>query len=145
MDQAARRESEREIWDLIVALTLHGDHREDDKAVDLFIPDGTWIRGGKPYTGRQAMLASFKQGSQTAVTRHVTTNSRIEVKEDGTAESVTYYVAYRADPGTAEAKFPLPLGLPFSMGEWHDRFVRAPQGWRFSRREVKRLFQRPGD
>jgi len=140
MDQA-----KAEIWDLIVTLTHLSDHREDGKAVDLFIPDGTWVRGGKPYTGRAAMLQSFQQGSQTAVTRHVTTNARIEVKEDGTAESVTYYVAYRGDPGTAEAKFPLPLGAPFSMGEWHDRFVRTPAGWRFTRREVKRLFQRSGD
>jgi hypothetical protein len=145
MDANDKRNSEKEIGDLLVAMTMHGDHHEDEKAVKLFIADGTWIRGGKPYTGHKAMLESFKVASPTAVIRHITCNWQINFSDDRSAESVTYYVAYRHDPGTAEPKFPLPLGAPFSMGEWHDRFVRTPEGWRFSRREVKRLFQRPGD
>ncbi len=51
MDATERRNIERECSDLVVALTHYGDHHQHEAAVDLFTPDGTWIRGGKPYTG----------------------------------------------------------------------------------------------
>jgi hypothetical protein len=35
---------------------------------------------------------------------------------------------------------PAPLGQPFSVGEWHDEFVRTEAGWRFSSRRTKRIF-----
>lgn len=144
MSPEERRSIERECAELIVALTHCSDHDERQRAVELFTPDGVWIRGGKPYVGRAEMLQSFA-GSATAVTRHMTSNIRVAVKDDRTAAAVTYYVAYRHDPGAADAKLPLPLSAPFSMGEWHDSFTRTPEGWRFTRREVKRLFQRSGD
>jgi hypothetical protein len=31
------------------------------------------------------------------------------------------------------------------MGEWHDKFVRTPDGWRFAARATKRIFERPKD
>jgi len=142
MDTNERAGIERECHDLVVTLTHYSDHGEVEKAVDLFTPDGTWIRGGKPYVGRAEMLDSFKRGSGTQVIRHVTSNIRIVVKDERNAEGVSYYVAYNQDPGTDAPKFPLPFAPPFSMGEWHDKFVRTPSGWRLSHREVKRLFQR---
>jgi len=145
MDATERRSIEQECRDLVVTLTHYSDHGQHEQAVDLFTPDGTWIRGGKPYTGRSEMLQSFNRGSGTQVIRHVTSNIRIEVKDERTAEGVTYYIAFNQDPGAASPKLPLPFAPPFSMGEWHDKFVRTPAGWRFSHREVKRLFQRAGD
>jgi hypothetical protein len=146
MDAHERRGIERECSDLVVALTHYGDHGQHEASVDLFTPDGTWIRGGKPYKGRAEMLASFNRGgSTTNVIRHFTSNIRIDVKDERTAEGITYYIAFNQDPGTATPKFPLTFAPPFSMGEWHDKFARTPAGWRISHREVKRLFQRAGD
>jgi len=142
MDKAERLSIERECHDAVVALAHFGDHGEHEAAVDLFTPDGTWIRGGKPYTGRAEMLDSFKRGSATSVIRHITSNIRVVVKDDNHADCVTYYVAFNQDPGTASPKFPLTFGPPFSMGEWHDKFVKTTHGWRIAHREVKRLFQR---
>jgi hypothetical protein len=145
MDTNERLGIERECHDLVVTLTHFSDHGETAKAVDLFTPDGTWIRGGKPYVGREEMLASFKRASATQVIRHVTSNIRIMVKDERSAEGVTYYIAFNQDPGEPAPKFPLPFAPPFSMGEWHDKFVRTGTGWRIAHREVKRLFQRQGD
>jgi hypothetical protein len=143
MDHKEQLEIERECHDLVVTLCQLSDHGENAKAVDLFSPDGTWIRGGKPYKGRAEMLESFNRGSGHSVIRHLTSNIKIDVKDANTAEGVTYYLAINHDPGTATPKLPLPLN-PFSMGEWHDKFVKTPSGWRFSFREVKRIFQREG-
>jgi SnoaL-like domain len=143
MNDSERRLIESECRDLVVALCQLSDHGEKEKAVQCFTPDGTWIRGGKPFTGRAEMLQSFR-GSPTQVIRHLTSNILITVKDDKSAEGVTYYLAFHTDPGTAPPKLPLPLEPPFSLGEWHDKFVRTPEGWRISHREVKRFFQHAG-
>jgi hypothetical protein len=146
MDSNERRNIVQECRDLVVALTQHSDHGEHEKAVDLFTPNGSWIRGGKPYTGRAEMLQSFNRaGTGHPVIRHFTSNIQIDVTDDNTATGVTYYIAFNQDGGSTTPKFPLPFGPPFSMGEWHDKFARTPAGWRFTHREVKRLFQRAGD
>lgn len=142
MNDSERRTIEQQCRDLVVQLCQLSDHGEREKSVDLFTADGTWIRGGKPFKGRAEMLQSFRS-SPTQVIRHLTSNILITVKDDNSAEGVTYYLAFHNDPGTAEPKLPLPLE-PFSLGEWHDKFTRTPAGWRFSHREVKRFFQAVG-
>lgn len=144
MDARQRKEIEQECRDLVIAITQHGDHRETEKAVALFAADAAWLRGGKPYKGHAEIRDSYKRGSATQVTRHIIGGTLVTVRDDERAESVTYYVAMHHDPKVADAKFPLPFDPPFSMGEWHDKFVRTPEGWRFASRETKRLFERQG-
>jgi len=143
MDANTKRQIVQDCRDLVIDLLHHGDHGELEAAVDLWIPNGTWIRGGKPFTGRAALLESFKRASDTMLIRHMVTDTRITVKDENNAEGVSYYMAINHDPKTATPKLPLPLE-PFSMGEWHDKYVKTPAGWRFSHREVKRLFQKAG-
>ena len=143
MDAKAKRDIVAECRDLVIDLVHLGDHGELEAAVDLWVPTGTWIRGGKPFTGRAQLLESFKRASDTTLIRHLVTDTRIIVKDDNNAEGVSYYMAVNYDPKTKDAKLPLPLE-PFSMGEWHDKYVKTPAGWRFAHREVKRLFQKPG-
>lgn len=145
MDADERRRIEQECRDLVTAVTQFGDHRQLDRAVALFAEDGTWMRGGRAWTGRAEVLASYGRDSATQVTRHMSANCLITVLDDDTAEGVTYYMALHHDPGVDPPELPLPFEAPFSMGEWHDRFVRTPEGWRISRRATKRLFQRQGE
>ena len=73
------------------------------------------------------MLSSFR-GSPTQVIRHLTSNILITVKDDNTAEGVTYYLAFHNDPGTATAEAAAAARAAFSLGEWHDKFVKTPAG-----------------
>ncbi len=143
MDAKERQAIIDECRNLVIELVHLGDHGEVEKAVDLWVPDGTWIRGGKPFTGRAELIASFQRSTTTTVNRHLVTDTRVIVKDSDHAEGVSYYLVVNNDPKTDNPKLPLPLEL-FSMGEWHDRYVRTPNGWRFAFREVKRLFQRAG-
>jgi hypothetical protein len=143
MNDSERRLIEQQCRDLVVLLCHLSDHGEREQAVQCFTPDGTWVRGGKPHTGRAEMLQSFR-GAATQVIRHLTSNILVTVKDDGTAEGVTYYLAFHNDPGTPQPKLPLPLDPPFSLGEWHDKFVKTPEGWRIAHREVRRFFQHAG-
>jgi predicted PhzF superfamily epimerase YddE/YHI9 len=143
MDADEKRRIAAECRDLVISLGVYTDHGENDKAAAIFTPDGEWVRAGKPVTGHARLLASMNDRPPSLVVRHMIANVKIDVADADAATGVTYYTAYNHDTGANPPKLPAPLGLPFSIGEWHDNFARTPQGWRIARRETKRLFQRP--
>ncbi|MGQ7793617.1 nuclear transport factor 2 family protein [Faunimonas sp. B44] len=143
MDADERRRIEHDCRNLLYRHAQLSDQGRVAEAVGLFTPDGTWIRGGKPFTGHEQMMNSSSRPAN-AVSRHFTSNPVVDVHDENHASAVTYYIVFRHDPGVPDPKLPLPLEGAFSAGEWHDRYVRTPDGWRFAYREVKRLFQQPG-
>lgn len=145
MDDIQRAAIARQCEDLVLALGYHGDHRDPGSAVALFADDGTWVRGGVRYTGHAELAKSYQAGSRTEVRRHLHAGTRVTVTDSDHAESVTYYLAFNEDPGSEDAAPPYPLRTPFSMGEYHDSFVRTPDGWRFASRTTARVFQRPSN
>ncbi len=87
--------------------------------------EGTTIRSGA--ADIEEMYASgLYLYDGTPGTKHVTTNSQIEVDEDaGTATARSAYVVFQTTPT-------LPL-QPIITGRYHDDFVREPDGrWRFT-------------
>ena len=137
MDIDERRRIEAACRDLIVRLVHHYDHKEAAAAADLFTPDGVWVKSRVAYKGRDAIIGSFEAGPPDLVMRHFTSNIRIVAEDENNASGVTYYLAFigRGD-GIAQ------LEMPGSLGEWYDRFVRTENGWRFSSREGRRIFER---
>ncbi len=144
MDLDERLRIEQQCRDLVAAVAQRGDRRDLQGAAELFADDGVWVRGGRPYEGRAGVIDSYNRIPATQFTRHMSANCVVTVLDADHAEAVTYYLAFHHDPGLVEATFPLPLDPPFSLGEWHDRFVRTAEGWRIARRETKRLFERRG-
>ena len=135
---------EQQCRDLVSAVAQLGDRRDIARAAALFAEDGVWVRGGRHWTGRTEVVESYGRIPATQLTRHMSANCVVTVQDADHATAVTYYVAYHHDPGIAEPTFPLPFDPPFSLGEWHDRFVRTAEGWRIARRETRRLFERRG-
>ena len=132
----------QECRDLVLALMYFGDHNERAQAVDLFAEDGSWLRGGRLFTGRAELLASYDIEPPSLVMRHINGGTIVTVNNEDNASAITYYLAYRYDRGDDDAQLPLPLELPFSLGEWHDRFVRTAEGWRVASRSTERVFMR---
>lgn len=139
MHENERLKIQQECRDLVTKLNHYNDHRRSEEAAALFAEDGAWIRRGRPIRGKAELLASFQRGG-TRVNRHVGAATLITVQDEDHAEGVTYYLALHHDPGTGDAKLPLPFEPPTTMGEWHDKFVRTPQGWRFAERSTVRVF-----
>ena len=144
MEAVERLRIEQECRDLVSAVAQRGDRGDTAGAAALFAEDGVWIRGGKPWQGRAAVAESYRRLPATQVTRHISSNCVVTVEDEDHAAAITYYVAYHHDPGVPEPAYPLPFDPPFSLGEWHDRFVRTAEGWRIERRETRRLFERRG-
>ena len=144
MDDDERRRIEQDCRDLVAAVAQLGDRRDPTGAAALFAADGTWIRGGRTHTGRAEVIDSYAPLPPTQFTRHISASCVVTVRDADHADAISYYLAYHHDPGVETPIFPLPLDPPFSMGEWHDQFVRTPDGWRIAHRETRRLFERRG-
>jgi hypothetical protein len=142
METDQTRQIERECRDLVLEITQYGDHGEAERAADLFAEGGTWIRGGRPFSGREEILESYGVEPPEQVSRHLNGGTVITVEDEDNATGVTYYLAYRYRADGVDAELPVPLEQPFSLGEWHDRFVRTPRGWRFAARATQRVFVR---
>ncbi|WP_424887370.1 nuclear transport factor 2 family protein [Streptomyces sp. XH2] len=99
------------------------------------LADATFIGGGEPVSGREAIEKMFRDtlivyGDGTPRTQHVTTNVAIEVDEqERVAVARSYVTVLQALPD-------LPL-QPIAGGRYRDRFERRDGRWRFVERRVR--------
>jgi len=125
--------SEREIENLLYSYAERIDLGDFEGVADLFEHAVITSPGAEPGpSGRDAALEIYRRSTRlypdgTPKTKHVTTNSIIEVDEgSGTATARSYFtVLQRLDD------FPLQVII---AGRYHDRFERAEGRWRFSER-----------
>lgn len=109
------------------------DERQFDEFGQLFAPDGEYVSAGTTTRGPVAIaesLRSIMASNPLGLTEpnyHVLFNDRIVLHGDeAESTSQSLFVAPGAD------------GAPrlVMMGNYQDRFVRTPKGWRFARRVV---------
>ena len=93
--------------------------------------------------GQDQIRAGFsaRQEVTRRQSRHLCTNVLVRVQGDE-ATSLCYLLNFRHDSRTGVAESPAPAGLPKYVGEYHDRFVRTPMGWRFASRRCELAFLR---
>lgn len=99
--------------------------RRDWKAIrDIFVPDAT----GYGRTGIDDVVAVMRRHLDgCGPTQHLLGNHRITVDGD-TGRSLAYARVYHQGAGPMQGRF-------FEcMGEYDDRWVRLPEGWRLSSR-----------
>ncbi|MEC7827038.1 MAG: nuclear transport factor 2 family protein [Actinomycetota bacterium] len=110
---------------------------------DLFTVDGYWSGPGVEMVGQDQIRAGFSARQEVArrQSRHLCTNVLVSVEEDE-ATSLCYLLNFRHDSLTGIAESPAPAGLPKYVGEYHDRFVRTAEGWRFASRRCELAFLR---
>lgn len=117
------------------------DHGEAARVADLFAPDGVWRSTEAARNGRPAIAAAFqaRQDNTSRISRHVCSTVLIDVIDADAARGLTYVTLYRHDGRSGRAAAPLDE-LPEIVGEYRDTFVRTPEGWLFSTREVVTAF-----
>ena len=95
--------------------------------------------------GREQIAAGFaqRQANDARMSRHVCQNFLCEVIDDDHARGVVYLTLYRHDGEPGRRFSPLAEG-PELVGEYRDRFVRTPRGWRIAERETVASFVRDG-
>lgn len=136
MDIAARQVIENACRTLLAEYAVAVDTGDAASMVVLFAPDGVLRRGELVLRGAAELPKILGQRKPDVVMRHLLTTMRIRVTDAGHAEGLTYYLLHSG----RGAGLPLPMGEPFSLGDWHSRFVLTSEGWKFAEQEIARVF-----
>jgi hypothetical protein len=137
---------ERELTRLLVEYCALVDFGQAERIADLFVPHGVWESSdGVLMAGQDAIRAGFvrRQGITRRSARHVITNLSLDVDTAEAARGRCYLINYRHDSASGAAEVPAPVDHPKYVGEYHDHFVRTPEGWRFAHRRFDLAFVRP--
>ena len=126
---------ERQILNLIHRYAELQDAADFEAVSALFRHAGFRIENGPEAFGYEATLALKRRHDRvhedgTLRTKHVTTNTFLELAPDGqSARARSYFVVYQAT-----ARLPL-QGI--AAGRYHDAFERVDGAWRFSDRLIR--------
>ena len=143
MDPLERLLAERACERLVYRYAQLLDLGQADKVPELFVDDGVWELPGRiRFAGR----AELDAGIPTRLTapgrtaRHLCMNVVIDVLGPDEAVGTSYMVNYRYDDPSGVPADLAPTGDPVYIGEYHDRFVRTEDGWRFHQRRTELAF-----
>lgn len=114
------------------------DHGKYPETAALFAVEGLWLRGGKPFTGPDAILASLNERSSADTSRHVVTNIVITQTGADEAEGTALFVPLR---GRHDAAGVVPLTPPAIIGDLFYRFRREDGEWRIAELRPQPLFK----
>ena len=142
MENLERLLIERECERLVTAYCHYVDHDQAERIAELFCDDGVWKSVEVTLDGREQIRKAMaeRQANVGRMSRHVCNNFLIDVIDEEHAEGTVYLTLYRHDG--KEGRRLSPLGVPAMVGEYKDRFLRTPQGWRIAHREVAVNFLR---
>jgi hypothetical protein len=140
--------AERACFRLITDYAFYVDSGEAGRIAELFIEEGRWGGAdGRWMNGKAEIAASFgqRQGLVRRTSRHVCTNLRVDFLSTTEAEGTCYLMNYRYDtPDGSVPVLPVPSETPKFVGEYYDRYVKTPEGWRFAQRRFELAFLRRG-
>ena len=145
MDDLRRLLDERACEALITQYVRFVDFGEASRLADLFTPDGVWESDGVVLDGQEAIRAHYlrREAVVRRVSRHYCTNVTVEVLSEDEATGLAYFLNFRHDRAEGDLNLPVPAELPKYSGEYHCRFVRTSDGWRFTFLHVDVTFLRP--
>lgn len=123
---------------LVIASYSLMDHGKYPETAALFATDGMWLRGGKPFTGREAILAALNERSPEDLSRHIVTNVVIARTGPDEAEATALFVPLR---GQRDAEGIVPLTAPAMIGDLFYRFRREAGAWLISELRPRPLFK----
>lgn len=132
MTDASHREIEAACERLIRQFAFFNDAHDHDALAGMFVSDGSFARPSdpdNPVTGREAIRAFFQDRPKRR-TRHVMSNTVVEVESEAAARARSYVVLYSGERGENVL-----------VGDFHDVFRRDETGeWRFQSRRGSLAF-----
>lgn len=119
---------------LVLDYAHYRDTGDGDRYAALFAEDAVLVFPRASTTGRAKIRSDFDRQGAIPWRRHVTTNIRVVVLDADHAEGTSYVTVYGGGgPPEPGASAP-PLDGPSAIGEYRDRYVRTPDGWRIAER-----------
>lgn len=128
-----------EIDELLARYARALDYRNFGELDGIFTADATFDAGGLGAPTGPKAIRSMIEGTigHLDATQHLVGKSIIEFADDGdTAEVRTYLISQHIREST-----PGPVKHYFLGGEYYDRVVRTPDGWRIAYRRLDRMWK----
>lgn len=138
IDTAERHEIERACRELVLRAASRADAGDAAGLAGLFAVDGVLVRpNAQPLQGRDAIQAAYAQRPADRITRHLVTNTLVEVESSASARAISHVLLWTGstnDPSGPQGRRAHARQL---VGEFEDRFVLEPEGWRIQRRDAR--------
>lgn len=134
MDQPAEMACQR----LVVAAYSLMDQGRYEETAALFTDDAVWVRGGKPVTGRAAILAALHQRPATDLSRHIITNILVTLSSDKEGTATATFMPLR---GARREDGSVAMPPITNVGDLAYRFHRSVDGWRIAHLQPTMIFK----
>jgi ketosteroid isomerase-like protein len=121
--------------DLAARTAYFSDLQDYEAFVDLFTPDAQLVRpGGQPLVGREQILQSYRSKSADRLTRHFVTQSVVYDITADSANMTSYVLLWSSSRQVQVEAFGRKADTRQVAGEFIDRVVRTPEGWKIAER-----------
>jgi uncharacterized protein (TIGR02246 family) len=103
----------------------------------LFAADGTLVRpDGTALQGRQAIEVAYRLRPAERITRHLVTNTVVDIESPEAAHVLSSVLLWSGATTDAEGPQGRPANPRQLLGNFDDRCVLTPEGWRFAQRRA---------
>ena len=127
---------------LVFAYVFYVDHGDGAGLEALFAQDASLERGELKLKGCAQIRQALSQRDPLLQTHHHCSTVHIDVHSPEQASGVTYFQLFRyrgaATDGPSKPAVPTSAEV---VGEYHDEFVKTPEGWRFQTRVTRAAFR----
>lgn len=145
MDDLQRLLIQSNCRDLVMRAARHADANEPARLAELFAEDGLLVRpNAQPMQGRDAIRRAYEQRPADRLTRHIVTNTVVEVESASLASALSYVLLWTgciSDEAGTFGRLAQPRQV---LGEFNDRFMLSDSGWRIARREARFVLHNGG-
>lgn len=129
---------------LMVQFAEYNDRQDHEALAALFDERGRFARPTDPNTmieGRANILKAFQSRPKGRLTQHLCSNLLVTAESTDRARGSCRIMLYTADGAqTPEGALGIKADARQLVGLYEDRFVRAPEGWRFAERRGRVLY-----
>lgn len=130
--------AEQACRDLVVQAAILTDAQNHEDFAALFADDGVLVRpGAEPLQGHRAIFDSYRSRPAGRITRHLISNTLVALESETKARATSCVVLWSGLANDAAGPFGRPAQARQVVGEFEDRFVLTPSGWRIHRREAR--------
>ncbi|NKC01083.1 MAG: hypothetical protein GKR90_21670 [Pseudomonadales bacterium] len=142
MEEAKIREVQHACTELSIAYARHVDFGEYDRFVDLFTEDAK-LSLGFEIVGREKIRRSMSKRSPELRSRHVMTNTFVDVLSETSAKGISYLTLYRHTGPESLESDPVSFQTPAAVGHYADEYRLTDDGWKIAERRLELAFRNP--
>lgn len=139
MDAIAKLLIERNCRDLVLRAAACADGHDPAGLALLFAPDAVLVRPNEsPITGRDAIRQAYERRPRERITRHLVTNTLVEVESPSRARACSYVLLWTGSALDESGPHGRLADERKLVGEFDDVFLLTQDGqWLIQRREAR--------